>query len=82
MFCKILTSVPRGSPTFGEIKAGDADECPKAFRTAGTRVETHGLEEGDRAIENMIRPLLDLSINTHGLLLAEIRRLKNFPEKD
>ena len=50
IFCKILTSIPRGNAAFGEVSTGAAEECPKAFWTAGTRVE--GPSEGDRVLEH------------------------------
>ena len=47
-FCKILTNIPRGDPTYGEIAINGAGECPKAFWTTGTRSEDDYLAAGDK----------------------------------
>lgn len=82
VFCKILTSMPRGSPALGEMSQGVVEECPKSYWTAGTRFHEEGLTIGDQVLENTIRPLLNLSINAHALLLEEIKRFTNVPQKE
>lgn len=46
-FCKVLTSIPRGSPDFGEVTTSMVVECPAECWGAGTMNKEDGITRGD-----------------------------------